>query len=178
MAIAASFTVSQGADKTKFSIQDTTPYSGEELKESFTSRSLILYKADGTVFRQPGQTTDEIDFNFNDYPTDVIEITGLDQDYAFRILLTIVPVVTQSGSLYTATVKTALNGYTMSAFFERMHRQSLYPRMEKNDSYNADTHRILMNAEHAVKAAAADDISAAQQSLDRARRIIKIPIPY
>lgn len=178
MAIAASFSVSQGTDKTKFSIQDTTPYSGEETKEAFTSRSLIIYKADGTVYRQPGQSADTIDFNFNDYPDDTIEITGLDLDYAFRILLTIVPIVTISGSLYTATVKAALTGYTMSAFFERMHRQSLYPRMEKNDSYNADTHRILMNSEHAVKAAAADDISAAQQALDRARRIIKNPIPY
>ena len=123
MAISASFTVSQGADRTKVVITDTTPYNDTETRESFSGRTLIIYKADGTMLATTSHPTSPINFSYEDHPEDTIEITGLGKDYAIAVYMTLTPAISQSGSVYSSNGKFALIGHTMTAFYERKTRK-------------------------------------------------------
>lgn len=178
MSITAKFVVSQGADKTKFLLSDATPYDNAEPRAGFTGRQLIIYKSDGSAYRLPGATTDTINFSYGTYPDDEIEITGLEKDQAFSIIMTLTPASPVPGSIYSTTSKFALTGYVTAALLDRMKRQSLQPRLEHNEAFVMDTHRLMLESDNAKKAAAAGDIASAQLSLNRAAYIINYKIPY
>lgn len=174
----ASLQIQQNGACDRFVVVDNSDYTSEP-KNSFTNRRLIVYKSDGTVYRQPNQTTDEIPFSHGAYPTDQIEIVGLDKDYALTVIMTLTPAAPVSGSTYTVTSRFALSCFTMSAFYDRSKKQSINPRLELNNDYVSDTHRLLVEREAAVKAAAANDVASAQLSLNRAKKIIdNNKIPY
>lgn len=178
MSIIAAFTVAQAGDKTKFLLTDTTPYNEVEPRDSFVNRQIILYRADGSVFRPTGATTDTIDFNHTDFPEDTIEILGLDKDYAFSCIMTIAPSSPQAGSEYTATNKFALTGYAVAAQLDRMKRMSLQPILEQNSQFVVDTHRLVLEADNARRSAASGDIATAQMSLFRTDKIANAKLPY
>lgn len=179
MPLTAAISVSQGSDNTQFTITDTSNYGGSDPKTNISARQIILYKADGTVYRQPDQTADEIDFSFGSYPDDTITIEGLEKDLALSATMVLTPVASQSGSAYSVTSKFAVTGFTRTAFYERQKKQALQPRYEKNTQYITDNHRLLLEADSAENAAAADDIAGAQLALDRAYRITQYnQIPY
>lgn len=174
MSIFASLSVSQGSSATSFKVTDTTGGS-----ETITARTLILYKADGSVYRQPGQATDAIDFSPTTYPSNEITISGLDKDYAFSVTMTLTPSSPVGGSTYTVTTKIALVAYSMKAFYDRMLYISENPKYEANLQFVSDTQRIFQEQEIAKKAAASSDITSAQLCLTRAKRIATYSkIPY
>lgn len=171
MPITATITISQGSDKTKFTITDATAS-----EPNLTGRSIIIYKSDGTVYRQPLQVTDTIDFP---YPATSIDILGLDKDLALSAVMTITSSAPVGGSVYSVTSKFALTGYTVTEQRERWKRIAENPRLENNVLYTNDLYRLLVEADNAVTAAAANDITSAQLALDRADKLIKYSkIPY
>lgn len=179
MPLIAAISISQGANISQFTITDASNYGGSDPKANFSARKLILYKSDGTVYRQPGQLTDEIDFDFGAYPTDQITITGLIRDLALSATMILTPVVSQPGSTYSITTKFALVGFTMTALYERQKELSIEPRYESNTQFVTDSYRLLLEAETAIVAASANDITGSQLCLDRANRIITDNrIPY
>jgi len=174
----ASLQISQSGDCDRFTVTDASSYSSES-KGTFSARSLIVYRADGTVYRQPGQTTDAISFGYAQYPTDSINILGLDSDQAFTVVMSCTSNAPQAGSTYAATTRFALTCFTMSAFYDRHKKQAIQPRYEQNNNYVTDTHRLLVEKEGAVRAASNGDIMSAQLALDRAKKIIdNNKIPY
>jgi len=174
----AAIQISQGANCNEFTIADASSYATES-KGSFSSRQLIIYKSDGSIFRGAGQTSDVINFDFATYTSDSITIQGLDVDYSFYVLMTLVSSNPQVGSVYTAGTKFALTCYTMSAFYDRAKKQSIDPRYELNRDYVTDTHRLLVEKKAAENAASVGDIVSAQLALNRARRVIvNNKIPY
>lgn len=179
MALLASISVAQGSDNSTFTITDGSNYGGSDPKGNISSRQLILHKSDGSVYRQPDQLTDEIDFSYASYPGDEIEILGLTKDLALSATMVLTPVASQTGSVYTVTVKFAVVGYTETAIYERCKKQAIQPRYEKDKAYTNDTHRLVVESRNAVVAAASNDIAGAQLSLDRAYRIIQDnKLPY
>lgn len=178
MSIIAAFTVAQAGDKTKFLLTDTTPYDEVEPRDSFVNRQLILFKADGSVFRPAGSSTDTIDFNYADFPEDVIEIAGLDKDYAFSCIMTTSPSSPQAGSEYTATNKFAITGYASAALFDRMKRSSVQPVLEQSNQFVVDTHRLVLETDNARRSAASGDIATAQMCLFRTDKIANAKLPY
>lgn len=172
MAITAALTLSQGADKTKFTVADSTPYGGGEPRSSFTGRTITVYKSDGTVLGT-------YDFSYAAYPSDQIEVTGLDKDLSVTVNMAITPGSVVSGSVYTAQAIKTLTGYSMGYFFDRMKNVSAQPRLELNNSFMLDTYKILMFSDAAVQAGLDSDTESAQLSLDRARNIeLYNPKPY
>jgi hypothetical protein len=174
MAITASFTVTQGANANECVITDTTTG-----VETFTDRTLTVYKSDGTIFRPSNSTTDVIDFNPTDYPSDQITLEGLDKDYAFSVVMELTPTVVDGSSVYVTTEKTALTGFTNTAIRQRWLKAADNSRLEQNRDYVLDTYRLKIHKDAAVAAAADDDLVNAQKALKMAARIIRLnKIPY
>lgn len=167
MAINASISISQGVSADQFIVTDTTNLGSEAI----TARTLVIYKADGSIYRKPGQTTDALNFSPATYPSNQIVIDGLDKDYAFSVVMTLTPSIVVSGSVYTVTTKFALVGYTMTAFYKRMQKINTNIRNQYSMTFVHDTAMQRLQAIVAVKAAAANNIERAQIALDKAKRI-------
>lgn len=180
MSFIAAIQISQGANCDRFTIKDISNYEESgELQTGFTQRKLIIFKSDGTVYRMPGQLTDEIDFSYVTYPDDEIVITGLTNDLALHVLMILTAAVVQSGSIYTVSNKFALVCYTKGFLVLRTKKMEANKRYEENMNYVVDTAHIKINCDQAPIAAAGDDIESAQRELDAAKRVHeRNPIPY
>ena len=105
MAITASITVSQAASPASFTVTDTTV---NESSETYTNRTLTVLDSENNPL---AGYTNPIPFSFGTYPTGVISLTGLTQDMALTVSMTLTPTVVVVGSVYTATNQVALNRY-------------------------------------------------------------------
>ncbi len=169
MAITANFTISQGTDNSKITLTDTTNYSGGELVGNMTSRTVILYKSDGTAL---GTYT----FSGSDLTK---EVTGLTKDLALRGVLTLVSSAPDGGSVYTKNVWQAITGYSMTGFYQRHNKMALDVRLERNRDYVTDIYKIHLEKVAAETAATAEDLVSAQLCLDRIKNILdRNPLPY
>jgi hypothetical protein len=172
MAISAAITAVQSSDKTAFLITDTTPYAGLDSQANFSARTIVIYTSDGTIY-------DTLDFSFASYPDDEIEVTDLDKDYAFSIVMTLTPIAAQSGSVYSIALKKAFSGYAMTALRERMRKCVEQERYEKSRDFITDTFVISLSIEAADAAIADNDLESAQLALTRAKKIAFINrLPY
>ena len=160
MPITAAFTASQSADCSTFQITDTTNYAAPETKAAMTSRLLFIYKADGTLFRT-------INFAYATYPSDVVAITGIDQDYAFKIEMLITPTAPVTGSVYSISKVVTLVCYSKTSLFERVNKMTIEPALVNNNDYMRDSMKIIIDIEAAKNAEADDDILNSQQCIDR-----------
>lgn len=169
MPITANFTITQGTDNSKFTVTDTTNYSGGELVGAMTNRQVAFYKSDGTLL---GTYV----FNGSDL---TLEVEDLTKDLALKGMMTLTPGTPVGGSVYTKTNYVAVTGYNMTAFYQRHSKMANNPRLEVNRDYTLDTYRIDMELTAAAAAIAAEDIVSAQFSLDRAKKIVDTNrIPY
>jgi hypothetical protein len=114
-AFIASFSISQSQEGEILTIVDSSNYTAEN-KSTFSARKLWLYLdggstmlADGTISSTPAF----IDFSFADYPDDTIEIP-LGMDYGFNIVLELVSVSPQTGSVYSAQAIIGTLNFIMS----------------------------------------------------------------
>jgi hypothetical protein len=164
MPITAAFTSSQSADCTTFQITDTTNYAAPETKAAMTSRYLYLYKSDGSLYRS-------INFSYVTYPTDIITITGLDQDYAFTVKLEITPASPVVGSVYSLSKVVTLVCYSKVALFERVNKMTIEPALVNNNDYLRDSMKIVIDIEAAKNAEADNDILSSQHAIDRIKFI-------
>jgi hypothetical protein len=180
MPLVAATKIIQGQNCDRFVIEDISNYSeAGEPQSGFSQRKLIIYKADGTVYRAVEQLADEIDFSFASYPTNQITIDGLTQDLAFHVVMTLTPDTPVSGSIYTVSHKFALVCFTKGYLVERVKKMQNNRRYEENPNFVMDTSRISIVTTSAAIMAAGDDLNSAQTELDRAREVyINNPLPY
>ena len=164
MPITAAFTASQSADCTTFQITDTTNYAAPETKAAMTSRYLYLYKSDGSLYKS-------INFSYITYPTDVITITDIDQDYAFTVSLEITPASPVVGSVYSLSKVVTLVCYSKVALFERVNKMTIEPALVNNNDYLRESMKIVIDIEAAKNAEADNDILGSQHAIDRIKFI-------
>ena len=105
MAITASITVSQAANPSVFTVTDTTT---NENSETYTNRTLTVLDSENNPL--PGYTN-PIPFGFVNYPDGIISLTGLTNDMALTVSMTLTPTAIDPTSTYTATKQVALNRY-------------------------------------------------------------------
>ena len=160
MPITAAFTASQSADCSTFQITDTTNYAAPETKGAMTSRFLYIYTSDGKLYKT-------INFAYGTYPSDVVTITGVDQDYAFKIDMQITPTTPVSGSNYGASRVVTLVCYSKVSLFERVNKMTIEPALVNNNDYLRDSMKIIVDIEAAKNAEADSDILTSQTCLDR-----------
>lgn len=169
MAITASITISQLTDPTTFKVTDTTPYAGSDSVANFSGKTLTITKSDGSAL---AGYSNPINFPVGDTE---LEITGLTEDLAFRIVLTLVPVVPVDGSVYTTTVDVALNRFLEKGLFDIQVERFLGNRrnMPKCDEdARVSSIDLLIEAENSQSALVYGSLSGSQSALDRAKNII------
>lgn len=166
--LTAAISYSQATTCSQFSVQDITDYTNEPTS-NISSRTLTLYKSDGTIYRQPGQIQDEIDWPYasgNSYT-----VTGLAEDLALNAIMILVPISADPDSTYTVSLLLALTCFLDTELFDRAKRQSEDKRYERNVIFTNDTHRIIIEKTSAQNAIAQENINGAQLALTRAKNI-------
>jgi hypothetical protein len=164
MPITAAFTATQSADCTSFQITDTTNYAAPEVKGVMTSRYLYIYKSDGSLYKT-------INFAYATYPTDIVTITDVDQDYAFTVLLEITPTTPVVGSIYSLSKVVTLVCYSKVALFERVNKMTIEPALVNNNDFLRDSMKIIIDIEAAKNSEADNDILSSQNAIDRIKFI-------
>lgn len=171
------FTVTQGADCSAFTVNDTSDYS-VETTGTFTSRRITIQKSDGTYLKIGATTYQNYTWAFASGNS--ISFSGvdaylkpyIDTDYSFLITITNTPVSAQPGSVYTKTSVAPLVCYTMSGFYTFAYKMALNPSLEKDYKFVKDVMRLWIEQESAKKSAIDGDNPASQSCLDRAKYII------
>ena len=169
MAFLSAFTVTQGADCSQFTVNDTSVYTPEGTG-TFSSRKLSIQKSDGTYLKVGAVTYQDYVWSFASGNT--INFTGIDQDYSFFITLTHTSTAPQPGSTYTVSNTAVLTCYTLSGFYSLAYKMSINPSLEKDYKFVKDVMRLFIEQESSKKAAADGDFQASQGCLDRAKFII------
>jgi hypothetical protein len=169
MPFLSAFTVTQGADCSQFTVNDTSDYSVEGTG-TFTARRLTIQKSDGT-YLTVGATT------YNNYvwpfvAGNSIIFTGNSVDYSLTITLAHTSSAPQPGSIYTKTSVAPLVCYTLSGFYTLAYKMALNQSLEKNYKFVKDVMRLWIEQESAKKSAIDGDSPASQGCLDRAKYII------
>lgn len=163
MPFVTQMSITQGADCSQFTINDTSTYN-VEATGTFSSRKLTIQKSDGT-FLTVGSTV------YNQYVwafgSNTLVFTGLDKDYAYNVNLTLTSTSPQPGSIYTKTEYAVLVCYIMSAFYTNSHKMSINIGLEKDYRFVKDVMRLFIEQESAKKAGIDADLGAAQACLDR-----------
>ena len=103
--ITASISISQGASPSNLTITDTTI---DENTETYTDRYLTILDSNNEALPD---YPNPIDFNFTDYATGVITLTGFTFDMALQVTMTLVPTVVDPDSEYESVEDVAMNRY-------------------------------------------------------------------
>lgn len=176
MPFTTSISITQGADCSQFTINDSSTYN-VEATGTFTARKLTIKKSDGTFLKIGAITYNEYVWPFAAGNT--IVISGLDDrsvpyinvDFALEITLTLTSSAPQSGSLYSKKELAVFVCYTMSSFFANTYNMSINPSLEKDYKFVKDVMRLFLEQESAKKAGIDGDLGAAQDCLNRAKYI-------
>lgn len=168
MPFITAISITQGADCSQFAVNDVSTYN-VEAKSTFSLRKLTIQKSDGTYLTANGVTYDNWTWAFA--AGDAINITGLDKDYAYRVILTLTSTSPQGGSVYTKTELPVLTCFILSSFYTNSHKMAINPGLEKDYRFVKDVMRLFIEQESAKKAGIDGDLGAAQSCLDRGQFI-------
>jgi len=169
MPFLSAFTVTQGADCSQFTVNDTSDYTVEGTG-TFTARKLTIQKSDGTYLTVGAVTYNQYVWPFASGNS--IVFTGNTLDYSLTVTLAHTSSSPQPGSVYTKTAVAPLVCYTLSGFYTLAYKMSINPSLEKNYKFVKDVMRLWIEQESAKKSAIDGDSSASQGCLDRAQYII------
>lgn len=176
MAFTTAFTVTQGADCSQFTVNDTSDYTSEGTG-TFSSRKLTIQKSDGSYLTTGATVYNEYVWAFG---SNSLVINGvdannqpyIDQDFALLITLTHTSTAPQGGSTYTKQNTAILVCYTMSGFYTFSNKMAINNSLEKDYKFVKDVMRLYIEQESAKKAGIDGDFQSSQACLDRAKYII------
>ena len=172
MSFVANFTASQGSDCTTIIITDTSDYS-DEPQNTFSSRKLYLYKADGTTIKYPSSsTTNYVDFSFASYPSNQISVNVIDQDYCLRVELELTSTDPQTGSVYTKTSVVTLTCYTNTFLYNVSQIAATNPARVNDPIFYESWSNLQTEKDAAIIAGSYADQLSSDAALRRAENII------
>jgi hypothetical protein len=168
MPITATISVSQAASPASFTVTDTTANQGSE---TYTNRTLTVLDSENNPL--PGYNN-PIPFGFDNYPTGVISLTGLTQDLALTVSMTLTPTVVVVGSVYTATNQVALNRYLEQGLYNIQAARFLSTDLVGIADVQAQLSSmdILIEQVNSQTSVLYGSLVAAQEALDRGQNVI------
>ena len=169
MPFLSAFTVTQGADCSQFTVNDTSDYTVEGTG-TFTARKLTIQKSDGSYLTVGAVTYNQYVWPFASGNS--IVFTGNTLDYSLTVTLAHTSSSPQPGSVYTKTSVAPLVCYTLSGFYTLSYKMAINSSLEKNYKFVKDVMRLWIEQESAKKSAIDGDSAASQACLDRAQYII------
>jgi hypothetical protein len=168
MPITATITISQAASPASFTVTDTTANQGSE---TYTNRTLTVLDSQNNPL--PGYTN-PIPFSFVTYPTGVISLTGLTQDLALTVTMTLVPTVVNPSSDYVAANQVALNRYLEQGLYNIQAARFLSTDLVGLADVQAQLSSmdILIEQVNSQTSVLYGSLVAAQEALDRGQNVI------
>lgn len=168
MAIIASISVSQGASPANLTITDTTV---DENTEAYTDRYLTILDSNN---EELANYPNPIDFNFIDYATGVITLTGFTFDMALNIVMTLVPTVVDPDSVYEAVEDVAMNRYLQQGVYNIQQARFIENQLVGLASIQAQLNSIdiIIEQQNSQTAVLYGSLVGAQNALDRGQNII------
>jgi hypothetical protein len=168
MPISAAISVSQAASPASFTVTDTTP---NESSETYTNRTLTVLDSENNPL--PGYAN-PIPFGFDNYPDNIISLTGLTQDMALTVSMTLTPTVVVVGSVYTATNQVALNRYLEQGLYNIQAARFLSTDLVGIADVQAQLSSmdILIEQVNSQTSVLYGSLVAAQEALDRGQNVI------
>ena len=169
MAITAAIEITQGASPAAFIVEDTTV---NENSETYTNRTLTILDSQGNPLT--GYTNPISFFPFASYPDNKITISGLTQDMALSVLMTLTPTTPVGGSTYAITEEVATNRYLEQGVYNiqqaRFLTNDLAGLPDKEAQYNSID--ILVEQSNSQTAVAYGSLVGSQAALNRGQNII------
>jgi len=168
MAITATIKISQAASPASFTVTDTT---ANENSETYTNRTLTVLDSENNPL---AGYTNPIPFSFASYPTGVISLTGLTQDLALTVSMTLTPTVVDPASVYVATNQRALNRYLEQGLYNIQAARFLTNDLVGIADVQAQLNSIdiLIEQTNSQTSVLYGSLVGAQQALDRGQNII------
>lgn len=168
MAITATITVSQAASPASFTVTDTTV---NENSETYTNRTLTVLDSENNPL---AGYANPIPFSFLTYPTGVISLTGLTQDLALTISMTLTPTVIDPASIYTATNQVALNRYLEQGLYNIQAARFLSSDLAGVADIQAQLSSIdvILEQVNSQTSVLYGSLVGAQEALDRGQNVI------
>jgi hypothetical protein len=168
MAITASISISQGASPANLIITDDTV---NEDSETYTDRYLTILDSDDAALTD---YPNPIDFNFVDYPTGVITLTGFTVDLALNIVMTLVPTVVDVLSTYTAEEDVAMNRYLQQGVYDIQEARFLENDLVGLASIQSqyDSIDVIIEQQNSQTAVLYGSLTGAQNALTRGQNVI------
>ena len=168
MAIVASISVSQGSNPANLTITDDTVNEGSE---TYTDRYLTILDSNNEAL---ADYTNPIDFNFTDYPTGVITLTGFTVDLSLSITMTLVPTVVDPTSVYVATEDIAMNRYLQQGVYNIQEARFIENQLVGLASVQAQLNSIdiIIEQQNSQTAVLYGSLTGAQNALTRGQNII------
>jgi len=171
MSFAASISYVPLADPTQFQLIDPSPYSGGDSKTNFSNRTLTILQSDNTPLTG---YPNPIAFPIGGGNPDVITISGLTQDVALTIVMTLTPITPVGGSIYTAEADIATNRFLQQGLYniqvQRLTDTLPSTRMDK--VYRKSSIDLLIEMSNSQVAVLYANYTGAQDALDRGTQII------
>ena len=166
--ITATISISQAASPASFTVTDTTVNEGSE---TYTNRTLTVLDSENNPL---AGYTNPIPFSFANYPTGVISLTGLTQDMALTVSMTLTPTVVVVGSVYTATRQVALNRYLEQGLYNIQAARFLSTDLVGLADVQAQLSSmdILIEQVNSQTSVLYGSLVAAQEALDRGQNVI------
>jgi hypothetical protein len=168
MAITATISVSQAASPASFTVTDTTTNQGSE---TYTNRTLTVLDSENNPL--PGYSN-PIPFGFDNYPDGIISLTGLTQDLALTVSMTLTPTAIDPESVYTATNQVALNRYLEQGLYNIQAARFLSTDLVGIADVQAQLSSmdILIEQVNSQTSVLYGSLVAAQEALDRGQNVI------
>ncbi len=168
MAIVASISVSQGSNPANLTITDDTVNEGSE---TYTDRYLTILDSNNEAL---ADYTNPIDFNFTDYPTGVITLTGFTVDLSLSITMTLVPTVVDPSSDYEVTEEIAMNRFLQQGVYNIQEARFIENQLVGLASVQAQLNSIdiIIEQQNSQTAVLYGSLTGAQNALTRGQNII------
>lgn len=169
MAFSASIEYIAQLSPSYFILRDTSNYAAPDSKANISARTVTILDSAGDAL--PGYPN-PIDFPYID--GDDLTISGLTQDLALQVTITLTPVTPQSGSTYVGQTDFATERFLQRGTFN-IQVQALNnpsPTSMANAQYRTNCIDIIIEGQNAQTGVLYANYTGAQQALQRGQNII------
>lgn len=169
MAFQASVKYVAQLDPSTFQLVDTSPYAGSDSKANFSARTLTILRSDSTAL--PGYPNP---INFPYGGGDTFTISGLTQDWALKIVITLTPITPVSGSTYVGETDVATTRFLQQGLFN-IQVQRLndgYPSSAAEKVYRTNSIDLIIETQNSQAAMIYSNYVGAQDALNRGQNIL------
>lgn len=169
MAFVASITYEALLDPSTFLLHDSSIYASPDSKANISSRTVTILDANGAAL---SGYTNPIPFPYGG--GDTLSITGLTQDYALQIIMTLTPISPQSGSIYTAEADVATQRFLQEGLYniQVQRLNTLQPSSLSDQVYRRNSIDIIIEGSTSQTAMFYANYTGSQDALNRAQNII------